>query len=281
MGGVDVEDSARAVRATSKRAARSTWVEGMARYGLVAKGVSYGLVGALAIAVVVAGSGKATSREGALALVADETYGPFLLVPLALGFASYALWRLVAAVFDRNYEGTDLEAIAKRAGYLWRALIYGGLAYGATALLLARGEATVHEHQRQWTARVLDWPAGRWLVGLAGLALVGAGIYNAYRAVTQKFEEEWDVAEMSPTERRWLPRVSSLGLLSRFVVFSLIGAFVVKAAYEYDPNETIGLDGALHKLEEASYGPALLFAVAAGLICYGIFSLVEARYRHV
>jgi hypothetical protein len=89
VGGVDIDDSARAVRDTSKRAARSTWVEGMARYGLVAKGVSYGLVGALAIAVVVAGSGKTTSREGALALVADETYGPFLLGMFSLVEARY------------------------------------------------------------------------------------------------------------------------------------------------------------------------------------------------
>lgn len=247
----------------------------------MAKGISYALVGALAIAVVVADAGKTTSREGALALVADESYGPFLLIPLALGFASYALWRLVEAIFDRSFEGKDLEGIAKRGGYLWRAGVYGALAYAAVHLLLERGQAEVRDHQRQWTARVLDWPAGRLLVIVGGLALIGAGIYNGYRAATQNFEEEWETGEMSPGERRWLPRVSSVGLLARFVVFALIGSFVVKAAYEYDANEAIGLDGALRKLEEASYGPALVFAVAAGLICYGVFSFVEARYRRV
>jgi Domain of Unknown Function (DUF1206) len=217
---------------------------------------------------------------GALALVADKSYGPFLIVALALGFASYALWRLVEAIFDRSGEGTDVAALAKRAGYLGRAVVYGALTYGAVQLLLGRGESGDNEQHRA-TARVLEWPAGRWLVGLVGAALVGAGLYNAFRAVTQKFEEKWDLSEMSPFERRWLPRVGSLGLLSRFVVFSLIGVFVAKAAYEYDPSEAIGLDGALRKLVQTSYGPVLLFVVAAGVVCYGLFSLVEARYRRV
>lgn len=94
MGGIDIGEPARALDGASRRAARSLWVERLARYGLVAKGVSYGLVGAPAIAVALAGGGKAESREGTLAVVADESYGPFLIVALALGFASYALRRL-------------------------------------------------------------------------------------------------------------------------------------------------------------------------------------------
>jgi hypothetical protein len=281
VGGAGIEHPARALGAASKQAARSDWVERMARLGLVAKGVSYGLVGALAIAVAVSGDGETTSRQGALALVADESYGPLLIGALALGFASYALWRLAEAVFDRSSEGTDPKGLAKRAGYLGRAVIYGGLTFAAVQLLLGRGESSGHEQEQRVTARVLEWPAGRWLVGLAGVALVGAGVYNAFRAVTQKFEEKWETGKMSATERRWLPRISSLGLLARFVVFALIGAFVVRAAYDYDPHEAIGLDGALEKLVQTSYGPLLLFVVAAGLLCYAVFSLVEARYRRV
>jgi hypothetical protein len=281
MGGVGIDDPARVVRDTSKRAARSTWVEGMARFGLVAKGVSYGLVGALAVAVAVSGTGKETSRQGALAIVAHEGYGPYLLGLLALGFASYALWRLAEAILDRAGEGTDAKALAKRAGYLGRAVVYAGLTYIALQVLFGRNETGAREQQRQLTARVLDWPAGRWLVGAAGVALVGAGLYNAYRALTQSFEKKWSTGELGPTARRWLPRVGSLGLLSRFVVFSLIGAFVVKAAYQYDPQETIGLDGALRKLVQTSYGPVLLSVVATGLLCYALFSFVEARYRRV
>jgi hypothetical protein len=86
---------------------------------------------------------------------------------------------------------------------------------------------------------------------------------------------------MSPVEREWLPRLSSLGLLARFVVFGLIGSFLVKAAWEHDPKEAIGLDGALRKVIQASYGPVLLTIVAGGLLCYALFCFAESRYRRI
>jgi hypothetical protein len=283
MRSTGIEEPVQTARLATRRAARSTWVERMARYGIAAKGVSYGLVGALAFAVALSDTGKATSREGALEIVVDESYGTLLVVALALGFASYALWRLAQAIFDRGGEGSGVKALAKRAGYLGRAGIYAMLTFAAVQLLGGGSEGSANEvvEEDRVTARVLDWPAGRWVVALMGIAWVGAGVYNAYRAFTQNFEENWNTADMSPPERRWLPRVSAVGLLSRFVVFSLIGGFLVKAAYEYDPQEAIGLDGALRKVVQASYGQALLLVVATGLLCYAFFCLVEARYRRV
>jgi len=72
-----------------------------------------------------------------------------------------------------------------------------------------------------------------------------------------------------------------VGLLARLVVFGLIGGFAIKAALEYDPNEAIGLDGALQKLSHQSYGPWLLGLTAAGLVAYAIFCFADARYRRV
>ena len=265
-----------------RRAAKSSWVDGIARYGLVAKGVSYALVGVLAAALAIDSGGKATSREGALATVADESWGTVLLVALALGFAAYGLWRLLQAIFDREDEGSGLKGLAKRGGYLGRAVIYAILTYSTVRLLMGSGggESQTGEARRA-AAHVLDWPAGRWLVGLAGICLIGAGVFNGYRAFTQKFEEKWKTGEMSRAERRWGSRIGTAGLLSRLVVFSLIGIFLLKAAIEYDPQEAIGLDGVLQKVVQAAYGPWLLGLVAAGLICYGIFCFVEARYRRV
>ena len=174
------------------------------------------------------------------------------------------------------------RASAKRVGFLGRAALYGALTFGTFALLDGTREGGTETGQaREATAHVFDWPAGRWLVGLAGLTLIGVGVFNAYRAFTQKFEDNWKTGEMSSAEQRWGARLSSIGLVARFVVFSLIGGFLVKAAYEYDVQEAIGLDGALRKVAQASYGPVLLGIVATGLLCYGLFCLVEARYRRV
>ena len=64
-------------------------------------------------------------------------------------------------------------------------------------------------------------------------------------------------------------------------LFGLIGVFLFKAAIDYNPKDAIGLDGALRKLANAPYGTALLSIVAAGLFAFGLFCVIQARYREV
>jgi hypothetical protein len=262
------------------------WYAWLARTGLLAKGLSYAVVGVLAAQVAVGTGGKATSRQGALASIADHTLGTVLLIVLAVGFASYALWRLVQAFAERCEDDDDASDQAKtwgkRAGYLGRGVIYGSLTYTTVKILMGAGTGgSQNEQARSTTAGVLDWPAGRWLVGIAGLAVIGAGAWNVYRGVAKKFEDKWRTGKMSGAERRWGARAGVVGHVARGVVFGLIGIFLTKAALEYDPKEAIGLDGALQKLSQASYGPVLLGVTAAGLLCYALFCLVDARYRDV
>ena len=61
----------------------------------------------------------------------------------------------------------------------------------------------------------------------------------------------------------------------------LIGYFLIRAAIDYKPDEAVGLDGSLAALADASYGPFLLGIVAAGLIGFAGYSIVDARYRKV
>jgi hypothetical protein len=261
------------------------WYSWLARIGLVAKGVSYGIVGVLAAELALGRGGEATSRQGALATLADEPLGKVLLIALAVGFAAYAIWRFVQAFAERADDGEATSAAktwGKRVGYIGRGAIYAGLTFTTVKLLTGSGGGeSQSEHARQGTATVLDWPAGRWIVGLAGLAIAGAGAWNLYRGLGRKFEKRWRTGQMSETERRWGGWVGIAGHLARAVVFGLIGVFFVKAAIEYDPSEAIGLDGALRKLAAASYGPYLLGLTALGLICYGVYCLVDARYRDV
>lgn len=268
--------------APARRAGRSRWIGWVGRIGLVAKGISFALVGVLAVALAAGVGGRATGREGALEVVADESYGRAIILGLAAGFAAYAIWRLAQAVFDRAGEGADGSGILKRLGYLARALVYGALTATALTLLDGTGNGSTETAQaRQSTAEALSWPGGRWLVGAVGAGFLGAAAFNAYRAFTQKFEERWYCDDLSESARRVLVGVSSVGLMARFVIFSFIGLFVLKAAYEYDPQEAIGLDGALRKLADGAFGGALLGALAAGLLCYALFCFVEARYRRV
>jgi hypothetical protein len=264
------------LRATGR--GRPRGIEILGRAGLVAKGVSYGLVGVLALEVALGKGGRTTSRQGALATIAGHGWGKLLLALLAAGFAGYALWRLAETIWpDSDDDGA--KKLAKRAGSLARAALYAGLTYSALKIAFGSAEESQTAKAHKATAEVLGWPGGTWIVGIAGACIIGAGLYNAYRGVTRKFTDRWE--RTGGEVPRWGERAGVAGLLSRGVVFCLIGAFFVKAALEYDPREAVGLDGALQKLAGQTYGEWLLGVTAAGLLAYAIFCLVEARYRRI
>jgi hypothetical protein len=263
----------------AKEVADSPWVERLGRVGLVAKAALYGIVGTLALAIPLGLGGKTTDRQGALRTVAEQPLGEVLLSALAVGFAGYAVWRFMQAFLDRDDEGKGLKALAKRFSYFARGLLYAATAFIAVALIIGIGSGPSDE--REEAAMVLDWPYGTWIVGGIGAAFLIAGAYNLYRSLTQKFRKHLREHEMPRAERQWAIVVGVAGHAARAVVFSLIGAFLVKAAVQFDPREAIGIDGALRKLVEQPYGEALLGVVAAGLLAYGVYCLVQARYREV
>ena len=280
-----VQHPAREARARARGG--TGWYAVLARVGLVAKGLSYGLVGALALKLALGGGGKATSRQGALATLAQGGFGKVVLILLAIGLAAYAVWRFVQAFAedespsDGKAEGA-LKKWGKRAGYCGRGVIYAGLTFSAIKILAGSGgnqSQTARAHKT--TATVLSWPAGRWIVGLVGLGFVAAGLWNFYSGAACRFEDRWRVGGLGHTARVWGRRAGVVGHFARAVVFTLIGVFVIKAAVEYNPKDAIGLDGALQKLANASYGPWLLGLTAAGLVSYGVFCLVDARLRNV
>jgi hypothetical protein len=283
MSTVDSALSKSGESAKQKANAGRGWYAVLARTGLVAKGLSFGLVGVLAAKLALGDGGAATSREGALAQLSHHSFGKVVLIALALGFAAYALWRFVQA-FAEHQEGDESAAAtwAKRAGYVGRGLIYSGLTFTTLKILAGSGHhQSQNEKAHKSTAVVLGWPGGRWLVGAAGLVVIGVGFWNLYRGLARKFEDKWRVGKLSHSMRKWGGRAGVLGHVSRFVVFGLIGLFLTKAAIDYRPKDAIGIDGALQKLVHASYGPWLLGLTAAGLIAYGIYCLVDARLRDV
>jgi uncharacterized membrane protein YidH (DUF202 family) len=266
--------------AKPRAAARSGsgWYEALARVGLVAKGISYGLVGVLAIGVATGVGGKATSQTGALKQLAGSSFGSVVLVLVAAGLAAYALWRFAQAATTR--EDDEKKVWAKRVLYVARGLVYSGLALSALKILAGSGGGSQNHKAHKATAVVLSWPGGTWIVGIAGAVIIGVGVWNAYRGVTRSFEDKW-THEMSAAAKRWAGRVGVAGHIARGIVFTLIGAFAIKAAADYNPQDAVGLDGALQKLAHQSYGPYLLGLTAAGLVAYAIYCFADARYRDV
>jgi hypothetical protein len=258
------------------------WIERFARYGYAAKGVVYVLIGALAaMGAFHVGDGPTDSR-GALAQIVRQPFGRVLLGVVATGLAGYALWRVVQGLRDTEDKGTSWKGLAVRTGYACIGVLYAGLSYSAVQLILGHGAGkNSDEHSREWTARLLMLPFGRLLVGLAGLSVIGFGLWQCYKAFTAKFRRKWKRHEMSERSRLLATRAGQVGLTSRGVVFGIIGLFLIQAAWRARAEEARGLGGALRALEQQPYGPYVLGAVALGLVAYGLYMFVEARYRRM
>lgn len=264
-------------RAAGTAVVRSSGFELLSRAGFIARGLIYAIVGILALKLALGRGGKLADQEGALRTVAHQPLGTVLLAALAVGLGGYALWRLTRAALGHGPEGTDSRI--DRVAALASGLVYLGLCFLALRILSGSRGSSADPHKT--TAGVFGWPAGVWLVGAAGLVLIGVGVYQGYRGVSQDFLADSKTEEMSRRMRAWIGWIGRAGHLARMVVFVLVGGFLVKAAVEYDPREAVGLDGALGKLLHHSYGPVLLGVVAAGLIAFAAYSFSDARFRRI
>lgn len=269
------------VKAAARQAANSRWVQRLARLGLVARGVVYVLIGALALQIAFGDSGSQADQGGAVRAIASKPFGSVLLWLLAAGFAGLALWRLSEATFGPPGARNDK---AERAKSLAKALLYAALSVTVFAYVLGKsGSAAQDSDQKSAgaTARIMTHSGGRWVVAVAGLVLVGIGCYMVYEGIKKKFAEHLNTGQMSRRTGKVVVRLGIFGSVARGVVFGLAGVFVLSAAITFDPGKAKGLDGALKSLVGAPFGPWVLGLVAVGLIAFGVFSMCEARWRRL
>ena len=265
-------------------AVRGTWGRRFARAGFVARGLVYGLIATLALLVAFGKRSQPADQEGALQTVAQQPFGRFLLGALAIGLAAFAFWCFAQAVLGERLETNEDVNVFKRLGFAALGLLYGALCVMCAAIVVGAHDPAQSgggKGETRATRIALEQPAGRYLVIAIGLGIVGGGLVLIYFALTQKFRKELKEGQMGDVERRWYMPLGVVGYLARGVVFVLAGFFLARAAWQYDPKEAVGLDGALSKLAQADYGPVLLACVGAGLLAYGLFCVVEARYREV
>lgn len=260
--------------------ARSKHLEWLARAGLVARGVIYGLIGLLAIKVALGAGGDTTDQQGALKSIAGQPFGKVLLVVVTIGLFGYALWRLVRAAIGHGPETGDDDAKDRISGVV-SGIAYGALGLTAVKILVGSSSSSSSSKTEKATGGVLGWPAGRYIVIIAGLVVLGVAVDQALKGLKRKFLEDSKTEQMSDGVDQAFTAVGVIGYVARAVVFALIGYFVIKAAIDFDPDKAVGLDQALAKLASSAIGPVVLGIVAAGLIAFGCYSILDARYRRV
>ncbi|GGC69698.1 membrane protein [Siccirubricoccus deserti] len=255
-------------------------MELLARLGYAARGTVSLIIGLLALLAALGRGGGTTGSKGALLTLLSQPLGNLLLAAVALGLFGFSIWRALQSVLDADGLGTAPKAIVIRFGQAVSAAIYFSLGVFAVSLLAGWGYGSGNEEQsaQDWTAWLLAHSFGRWLVGAVGLAIAGAGLGMAYKAWTASFKQHLGCGGDTA---RWVVPLGRAGYAARALVFLIIGAFLVAAAYQSDPSEARGLGGALLALQEQPFGRALFGLVALGLAAFGAFEFVEARYRHI
>jgi hypothetical protein len=264
-------------RRTLRRASHSRAVGIAGRIGLAAQGLCFGIIGALAIELAAGSGGRATDPQGALAYLARGGWTRVLLFLLVVGFACYSLWRLAQALLDRGDMGDDLGGLGRRAIQLVQGTSYAFLTYGAAKTLA--GHPARPGGEKRAADGILGWPAGREIVAVIALGLAITAVVIAYWALSRRFLESLDLTGLGRRPRQVVELLGVVGLCALAVVTAVVAWFLAKAAYEFHPGKAVGIGGALARIDHASYGPALLGVVAAGLIVFAIFDLVQARYH--
>jgi hypothetical protein len=183
-------------------------------------------------------------------------------------------------VFDPLDVGHSPHGLLRRFGFATSAIAYTGFLIGTLRIL---GDPTASPAaNRDWTVTLLEKPYGAWLIGIIGVIwLAGAGIGEIVRGWRGGFERDFALERMGPAERRFSRFLGRVGIVTRGAVFTVIGIFLVATALHTNPHHASGMDGALLGIARQPFGRVLLGAAALGLIGFGLFSVMCARWMRM
>jgi len=255
------------------------WIATLARVGYAAKGTVYLIIGLVAARAALGVGGDTMGSREALRTIVGQPFGRVLLGVTAVGLFGYALWRFISSAVDAERRGNDARGIAVRVGHVLSGLAYGSLGVAAVQLLRGQGASGDGEQTQTWIRRMLDWPGGRWLVMAAGVAVMGYGAYQLWRAVRADIRKHLDLSALGASAR-WVERLGRAGLAARGIVFLMLGWLVLQAGRRSSAAQAGGVGDALDALHGAG-GAWFLAVVALGLAAYGVYQLLCARYRRI
>ncbi len=260
-------------------------IERLTRLGWIAKGVVYTLMGGAAISIAQSSRDSQddqASPKGALDTIIDQPGGRIAIAVLAVGLALYCLWRVLSVAVIRS---TDLSAWLDRIGYTFSAGFYAVLTYVAVNAAVNGADPERDNTVERWSRRAMDWQFGRWLVMAAGVVTFAVGVFFVVRkGVMRSFCDdltEVDGDRRDDTIERILVGSGVAGWIGRGIVTMLVGFFVTRSAWRFDPDEARGFDAALRSVADTTTGTVLVWVAGVGLVVYGAFCLLSHRRRRL
>jgi hypothetical protein len=278
---MSVQGAAGSAMRGARQAGESDGLEHLARVGLIAFGVVHLLVAWLALQLAWGGGGESADQSGAMRTLAESPLGTPLLWVIAVGLIALAVWQAAEVLRWRSGWSASgkarTKALRKSGNALVKAAVYITLAVLAIGFATGSGKSS-SQQQQETTAGVFGWPGGQFLVGAAGLVLIGVGGWHIRKGINKHFLKQIDTSDASPSAVRLVTRLGQVGFPGKGIALALVGGLLVYAAITFDPSKAQGLDGALHTILEAPFGQILLTLVAIGIAVFGAFCLVRARY---
>lgn len=260
--------------------AASSGIRSIARAGLVSKGIVYCLLGLLAFMAAFHIGGTSSSeanKEGVFSFVQQQPGGRVLLGLIAAGLFCYCIWRFISAF--RNQEGADKKkAWGRRVRYIFSGLVYLSLALYAAAMVLEKQKNG--GGNKAILSQVFDQPYGRALAGVLAVILAMTGIYQGYYGVSGKYRKHIDTMQLTDRASINLLVAGKIGYLARGFVWLIISWMLARAAWTANASEAGDTSGAFSYLRGGWYGPYVMGVVATGLICYGLFNFIRARFEN-
>jgi hypothetical protein len=257
-----------------RRANRSDWMDRAVRLGMVAYGIVHLTIAWLGIQLAFGDHSGSASRNGALNQLAQQSWGLVVVWVVAVGMFALVVWKLLEAFVDFGIED-GAKKVFKPVTQVFKAVVYGTL--GVSAVHVATGSKSKNKTS-DYTAKLMNQPYGRWLVGVIGVAIVGYGVYLVIRGWTGKFLEHLDLQGRSGDAGKAYKLFGKFGYIAKGVAIGVIGVLFVYAAIDHSAKKSGGLDQALHKVLHQPFGPVVLFAISVGIGCYGLFCFARARH---
>jgi hypothetical protein len=252
-------------------------VDGLGRIGLVGYGVVHLVVAWLALHVAFGVPDAPPDAVGAVGTIARTPGGVFALAVAVVGLFAFAVWQLTAAAIGFRWVHGN-ERMRKRVGAVAKSIAVSGLAGIVIDYLTGMGSAEATTVQ-QTAANVLELPAGRVLLGLGAIGLIGIAVAMTYTGVRRTFMGDLDVRRLAPGVRNAIELAGAAGHLARALAIAVVGGLAGAAALFADPAWAGGLDTALRALGSTAVGTWLLAVVAAGFAAFGLFCVADAATR--
>jgi hypothetical protein len=258
-----------------RQAHSSEWLDHAVRIGMIAYGIVYLTVAWLAIQLSLGNHSGSASRNGALRQLAQQPFGKVVVWVVAIGMFFLVLWKLLEAYVDfQNEDGA--KQWTKAGTNIGKAIVYGTL--GIAGLKVAMGSKSSGGGTDSFTAKLMNAPAGRFLVGIVGLAVIGYAVYQVYYGWKEKFLKHLNFEGKTGEAGKAYTMFGKVGYISRGIALGVIGILFVAAAITHKAKKSGGLDVALHKVLQQPLGPVLLFLIGVGIGCYGLFCFARARH---